>query len=201
MKIDQLTIAYGMTETSPVTFQTLLNDSFEHKTGSVGTVLPHTEAKIIGEDGKILSRNEKGEVLTRGYCVMKGYWGDEKATKGSIDEDGWMHTGDVGIVDDEGYLNIVGRIKDMIIRGGENVYPKEIEEYLLKNENVENAQVFGFPDEKMGEEIFAWIKIKEGKTMKKEDVFSYCKGKIAHYKVPKYVKFVDDFPITVTGKP
>ena len=201
MGIKELTISYGMTETSPTTFLTRPEDTFGQKTSTVGSIMPYTEGKIVGEDGSILPRNEKGEVLTRGYCIMKGYWGDIEATKASIDEDGWMHTGDIGIVDDEGYLQIVGRLKDMIIRGGENIYPKEIEEYLLRNESVENVQIFGFPDKKMGEEVFAWIKVREGRKMTKEDVLEYCKGKIAHYKIPKYVKFVDCFPITVTGKP
>jgi len=201
MNLTDLTVCYGMTETSPVTFQTHHDDSFEKKTGTVGNILPHTESKIVDENGHILKRGQRGEVLARGYCVMKGYWDDQEATKNAIDQDGWMHTGDLGVMDEEGYLNIVGRIKDLIIRGGENISPKEIEEYYLRHHKVENAQVFAFPDEKYGEEVFIWIKNKAGEKMTNKEVLDYAKGKIAHYKIPKYVKFVDDFPITVTGKP
>lgn len=201
MNLHELTICYGMTETSPVTFQTKHDDSFERKTGSVGKILAHTECKIVNtETGVVTERGEPGEVLTRGYCVMKGYWGDEKATKSSIDVDGWMHTGDIGVMDEEGYLNIVGRSKDMINRGGENVFPKEIEEFLLGHQEIENVQGFPVEDARLGEEIFCWIKLVPGSKLTKEDIFKHCKANIAHYKVPKYVKFVDSFPITVTGK-
>lgn len=197
----ELTICYGMTETSPVSFQTSPTDSFEKQVSTVGRLLPHTECKIVDTDGRVVPLGEKGEVCTRGYLVMKGYWNDEAATRASIDAEGWMHSGDVGIFDSEGFLSIVGRIKDMIARGGEKVFPKELEEYLLHHPKVFNVQVFGYPDERLGEEIFCWIKVKENQAMTKEEVLAYCKDKISHYKVPKYVKFVDEFPITVTGKP
>lgn len=202
MNLNELTICYGMTETSPVSYQTSTTDSFEMKTASVGTLLPHTECKIVNpETGYVTERGQPGEVLTRGYCVMKGYWGDEKATKLAIDEDGWMHTGDIGVMNEQGYLNIVGRIKDMINRGGENVFPKEIEEFLMTHSEIENVQVFPIDDERLGEEIFCWVKKTPTSSLTKEDVFAHCKKNISHYKVPKYIKFVDSFPITVTGKP
>lgn len=201
MNLTDMTICYGMTETSPVTFQTWYDDPFDLKTGSVGTILPHTECKIINEQGEVTERGSPGEVLTRGYCVMKGYWGDEEATTSAIDKDGWMHTGDIGIMDEAGYLNLIGRNKDMINRGGENVFPKEIEEFLLTHDEIENVQVFPIEDERLGEEIFCWIKTTPGSKLDKGAIFSHCKANIAHFKVPKYVKFVEDFPITVTGKP
>ena len=190
-----------MTETSPITFQTCPTDSLERQLTTVGTILPHTEAKIVDNEGKVVERNREGEILIRGYCLMKEYWGDQEATDDCIDKNGWLHTGDTGIIDDYGYLSIAGRLKNMIIRGGENVYPKEIEEYLLNNDKIENVYVFGFDDEKMVEEIFAWIKLKEGQEMSNSEVLAYCKGGISHFKIPKYVKFVDTFPYTVTGKP
>lgn len=196
-----LCIAYGMTETSPVSFMTSSADPLEKQVSTVGRVLANTECKLVDDQGRAVPLGQKGEICTRGYLVMQGYWKDPTATKKSIDKEGWMHTGDVGIFDEEGFLTIAGRIKDMINRGGENVFPKEIEEYLLRHPKVFNVQVFSFPDEKLGEEVFCWIKVKEGQTMTKEDVLSYCKGQIAHFKIPKYLKFVEDFPITVTGKP
>ena len=201
MKIPEIIICYGMTETSPITFQTNLTDSHDQQQSTVGTVLPHTEAKIVNKEGTIVERNTEGEILIRGYCLMKGYWRDQAATDACIDKDGWLHTGDTGFIDDHGYLSIAGRIKNMIIRGGENVYPREIEEFLLKNPKIENVYVFGFDDEKMTEEIFAWIKLNEGQEMTNAEVLSYSKGQISHFKIPKYVKFVDSFPLTVTGKP
>lgn len=201
MNLTEMTIGYGMTETSPLTFQTWYNDPFDLKTGSVGTILPHTECKLIDDDGHVTPRGVPGEVLTRGYCVMKGYWNDEQATKEAIDKDGWMHTGDIGVLDEAGYLNIIGRNKDMILRGGENISPKEIEEFLLIHEDIENVQVFPIEDERLGEEVFCWVKKTEDSELTKEDIYTLCKSQIAHYKVPKYVKFVEDFPITVTGKP
>lgn len=161
----------------------------------------HTECKLINKEGEIVEIGQPGEVLTRGYLVMKGYWNDPEATRGAIDEDGWMHTGDIGVLDENGYLNIVGRSKDTIIRGGENVFPKEIEEYLLKMDEIENVQIFPVEDERLGEEIFAWVKKAEGAELQAEDVYKICKENLAYFKVPKYVKFVDEFPITVTGKP
>lgn len=201
MNLNEMTICYGMTETSPVSFQTWFDDPFDLKTGSVGTILNHTECKLVNEEGDIVKVGESGEVLTRGYLVMKGYWNDEQATKAAIDEDGWMHTGDIGVFDENGYLNIVGRSKDTIIRGGENVFPKEIEEYLLQLEEIENVQIFPVEDERLGEEIFAWVKKADDTELKAEEIYKVCKENLAYFKVPKYVKFVEDFPITVTGKP
>jgi fatty-acyl-CoA synthase len=197
----ELTICYGMTETSPISFATSSKDTVDKQVSTVGRVLPNTECKLTDPQGKVVPLGEKGEICTRGYMVMQGYWNDQEATSKSIDKDGWMHTGDVGVFDENGYLTIAGRIKDMINRGGEKVFPKEIEEYLLRHPSVLNAQVFAYPDERLGEEVFCWIKVKEGKTLSKEEVLAYCKGHIAHFKIPKYLKFVTDFPITVTGKP
>jgi fatty-acyl-CoA synthase len=158
------------------------------------------EAKIIGEDGTTLGRGEAGEICTRGYAVMLGYWDDEERTAEAIDEDGWMHTGDLGTIDEEGYCNIVGRAKDMIIRGGENVYPREIEEFLFAHPDIEDVTIIGVPDERFGEEICAWIKLRGEISLTEEDIRDHCRRQIAHYKVPRYVRFVDEFPTTVTGK-
>lgn len=200
MNLSKLTICYGMTETSPVTFMTKPDDSFDKKTGSVGMAMAHTEGKLVDENGEIVPVGEPGEILSRGYAVMNGYWGDEKATSNAIDKDGWMHTGDIGVVDSEGYLNVTGRIKDLIIRGGENISPKEIEEYFLKHKKILDIQIFGYPDKKFGEEIFAWVKTVNGQELTKEELFKFCKGKIAYFKTPKYFKMVEEFPLTVTGK-
>ncbi len=197
----ELIIGYGMTETSPVTFMTAASDPLDKQVSTVGRAMPLTECKLVDAEGRVVPLGQKGEICTRGYMVMQGYWQDEKATRSSIDERGWMHTGDVGVFDEKGYLSIAGRIKDMINRGGEKVFPKEIEEYLLRHPKVLNAQVFAFPDERFGEEVFCWVKLKEGEQMDNQEVYAYCKEQIAHYKIPKYLKFVDDFPITVTGKP
>jgi fatty-acyl-CoA synthase len=197
----ELIIGYGMTETSPLSFLTSSTDPVELQVSTVGKVLPNTECKLLDEQGRVVPLGQRGEICTRGYCVMKEYWGDHRATNASIDANGWMHTGDVGIFDKDGYLSIVGRVKDMINRGGEKVFPKEIEEYLLRHPKVLNVQVFAYPDERLGEEIFCWIKLKEGQSMEKKEVLDYCKEQIAHYKIPRYLKFVNDFPITVTGKP
>ena len=201
MNMPEVEIAYGMTETSPVSTQTLHDDPFDKRVSTVGRVLPHTEVKIIDpETGAVVKRGEKGELCTRGYCVMLGYWNDAEKTAAAIDDARWMHTGDLAIMDDDGYLNIVGRIKDMVIRGGENVYPKEIEEFLYTHPKINDVQVIGVPDERFGEEIMAWIKLKEGMSMEEQEVKEFCKDQIAHYKVPRYVKFTNDFPMTVTGK-
>ena len=200
MNMTEVTIAYGMTETSPVSFQSSTDDPIERRVSTVGRVHPHVEVKIVDEQGNTVKRGEKGEFCTRGYSVMKGYWADEERTAEAIDSDGWMHTGDLAVLDDEGYCNIVGRVKDMVIRGGENVYPREIEEYLYSNENIQDVAVFGVPDEKYGEEICAWISLKEGVQSTEEEIKDFCKGQIAHYKVPRYVRFVSEFPMTVTGK-
>ena len=200
MNMAQVTIAYGMTETSPVSFQSGTDDPIEKRVSTVGRIHPHVEVKIVDDEGRVVARGEKGELCTRGYSVMLGYWNDEEKTSESIDAGGWMHTGDLATMDDEGYVNIVGRVKDMIIRGGENVYPREIEEYLFRHPKIQEAAVFGVPDEKYGEQVATWITVRDGENLSEDEVRSYCKEQIAHYKVPAYIKFVNEFPMTVTGK-
>jgi fatty-acyl-CoA synthase len=201
MHMDEVTICYGMTETSPVSTQTTADDPLERRVSTVGRVHPHVEIKIVDPlDGGVVTRGDAGELLTRGYSVMLGYWNDPERTAEAIDRAGWMHTGDLATMDDEGYVNIVGRSKDMIIRGGENVYPREIEEFLYTHEDVADVAVIGVPDQRYGEEIMAWVQLREGAAATEEDLKSFCKGKIAHYKVPRYVKLVDEFPMTITGK-
>jgi fatty-acyl-CoA synthase len=201
MHMDEVTICYGMTETSPVSTQTTADDPLERRVSTVGRVHPHVEIKIVDPlDGGVVPRGDAGELLTRGYSVMLGYWNDPERTAEAIDRAGWMHTGDLATMDDEGYVNIVGRSKDMIIRGGENVYPREIEEFLYTHEDVADVAVIGVPDQRYGEEIMAWVQLREGAAATEEDLKSFCKGKIAHYKVPRYVKLVDEFPMTITGK-
>ena len=200
MHMEEVTIAYGMTETSPVSFQSGTDDPLEKRVATVGRVLPHVQVKIIDGDGRVMARGERGELCTRGYSVMRGYWGDAEKTAGSIDAGGWMHTGDLATLDDEGYCNIVGRLKDMIIRGGENVYPREIEEYLFRHPKVQDVAAFGVPDTRFGEAVAVWIKLRDGDTASAEEIRAFCAGQIAHYKIPAYVRFVDDFPLTVTGK-
>lgn len=201
MNMDEVTIAYGMTETSPVSTQTAGDDPIDKRVGSVGRVHPHVEIKVVDpETGETVPRGTSGEFCTRGYSVMIGYWNDEARTAEAIDADGWMHTGDLAEMDSEGYVNIVGRIKDMIIRGGENVYPREIEEFLYGHPGIRDVQVVGVPDLKYGEEIMAWVQTEDGAEITAEDVRQYCSGKIAHYKVPRYVAVTEEFPMTVTGK-
>ena len=202
MHMTDVTICYGMTETSPVSAQTLPDDSLHHRTATVGRAHPHVEIRIADpETGETIERGETGEFCTRGYSVMTGYWNDADKTAQAIDADGWMHTGDLAVMAEDGYCNIVGRIKDMVIRGGENVYPREIEEFLYAHPDIEDVQVIGVPDAKYGEELMAWVKLRPGATDVSEDaVRDFCRGKIAHYKVPRYVKFVQEFPMTVTGK-
>jgi fatty-acyl-CoA synthase len=201
MNMTEVEIAYGMTETSPVSFQTKVDSPMEKRVGTVGSVHPHVQVKIIDPDsGKICTVGEAGELCTRGYSVMLGYWENPEGTKSAIDSKGWMHTGDTAVMDEDGYVNIVGRIKDMIVRGGENIYPVEIEDFLMAHEDIEAVQVTGVPDPKYGEEIIAWISLKEGKNPSEDDIKEFCKGKVAHYKVPRYIRFGDDFPMTVTGK-
>jgi fatty-acyl-CoA synthase len=202
MHMDEVTIAYGMTETSPVSTQTGRSDPIDKRVGSVGRVHPHVEVKVVDPaTGETVERGATGEFCTRGYSVMLGYWEEPEKTAAAIDADGWMHTGDLATMDDEGYLNIVGRIKDMVIRGGENVYPREIEEFLYSHPDVVDVQVIGVPDEKYGEELMAWIKVREGaEPLTAEAVRAFCTGKIAHYKIPRYVHVADEFPMTVTGK-
>ena len=201
MHMTDVTICYGMTETSPVSTQTLPDDSLHHRTATVGRAHPHVEIRVAdAETGETLPRGETGEFCTRGYSVMQGYWDDAERTSEAIDDDGWMHTGDLAVMTEDGYVNIVGRIKDMVIRGGENVYPREVEEFLYTHPDVEDVQVIGVPDERYGEELMAWVKVRPGASIEPDDVRAFCTGRIAHYKVPRYVKFVDEFPMTVTGK-
>lgn len=200
MHLNEITIAYGMTETSPVSTQTTTDDPLERRVATVGRVHPHVEVKIVDSDGKIVPRGTAGELCTRGYSVMLGYWNDAERTAQAIDPAGWMHTGDLAVMDDEGYCNIVGRIKDMVIRGGENVYPREIEEFLYRHPKIQDVQVFGVPDKRYGEEICAWVKLRAGESLSAEEVQAFCRDQIAHYKIPRHIRFVDEFPMTVTGK-
>src|SRR5499433_1461423 len=200
MNMHEVTIAYGMTETSPVSTQCATDDPVERRVSTVGQVLPHIEIKIVDSEGKAVARGETGEFCTRGYSVMKGYWNDAEKTAEAIDDGGWMHTGDLATMDEQGYVNIVGRLKDMVIRGGENVYPREIEEFLYRHPKIQDVQVIGVPDARYGEELCAWVRLRDGEIATADEIRGFCKGHIAHYKVPRYVKFVDDFPMTVTGK-
>ncbi|MFN3376111.1 MAG: AMP-binding protein [Burkholderiaceae bacterium] len=201
MHLSQITIAYGMTETSPVSCQSSTTTPLEKRVSTVGQVQPHLEVKIVHpETGAVVGRGESGELCTRGYSVMHGYWGDETKTREAIDAEGWMHTGDLATMDAEGYVNIVGRIKDMVIRGGENIYPREIEEFLYRHPKVQDVQVVGVPDARFGEELCAWIVPRPGQQITEDEIRDFCKGQIAHYKVPRYLRFVDGFPMTVTGK-
>ncbi len=201
MHMHEVTIAYGMTETSPVSCQSGPQTPFDKRVSTVGQVQPHLEIKIVDTDnGQTMPLGQAGEFCTRGYSVMHGYWGDEEKTREAIDPDGWMHTGDLATMDAEGYVNIVGRIKDMVIRGGENIYPREVEEFLYRHPAVSDVQVVGVPDEKYGEELCAWVILKAGHDATAQDIRAFCKDNIAHYKVPRYVKFVDAFPMTITGK-
>jgi fatty-acyl-CoA synthase len=201
MHMGEVTICYGMTETSPVSTQTTADDDLEHRVSTVGRVHPHVEVKIVDPvTNAVVERDEPGELLTRGYSVMLGYWADEERTAEAIDRAGWMHTGDLATMDADGYVNIVGRSKDMVIRGGENVYPREIEEFLYTHKAIVDVAVFGVPDDRYGEELCAWIQVREGETITEEEVREFCKGRIAHYKVPRYVRVVDTFPMTISGK-
>jgi fatty-acyl-CoA synthase len=201
MHMPEVAIGYGMTETSPISTQSALDDPLERRVTTVGRVQPHVEIKIVDPaTGAVVPQGTAGEFCTRGYCVMLGYWHNEAATTASIDASGWMHSGDLAVMDDAGYVNIVGRIKDMIIRGGENIYPREIEEFLHRHPSVSEAQVIGVPSAKYGEEVMAWIRPQPGATVTEEELVSYCAGQIARYKVPRWWKFVDRFPMTVTGK-
>jgi fatty-acyl-CoA synthase len=201
MHLADLVIAYGMTETSPASTITSLDDTLEKRASTVGRAFPHVECKIVDpETGAVVPRGTPGELLARGYHVMLGYWNNPRATSEAIDAARWMHTGDLATMDEEGYVNIVGRSKDMIIRGGENVYPREIEEYLYTHPAVADVQVIGVPDEKYGEEIMAWVRLKDGQSACADDLRDFCRGEIAHYKVPRYWKLVDNFPMTVSGK-
>ena len=200
MHMRQITIGYGMTETSPISFQSSMDDSFECRVSTVGRVTAHTEVKIVDEDGHIVPRGVTGELLTRGYSVMRGYWEDDDRTRESIDAAGWMHSGDLATLDAQGYCRIVGRSKDMVIRGGENIYPREVEEFLYRHPKILDVQCVGVPDAKYGEELCACIILRPGMQSSAEEIREFCRGQIAHYKVPRYVRFVDSFPMTVTGK-
>lgn len=200
MNIKEMSICYGMTETSPVSTQTLIGTPLGKQVSTVGTVQDHLEIKIIDENGKVLKRGEHGELCTRGYSVMLKYWNDPENTKKVLDDARWMHTGDMAVMDKDGYITISGRIKDLIIRGGENISPKEIEDFLYTYTNILDVQIIGVPSERFGEEVMAWVKVRKGFTITEEELKDYCKGKIAHYKVPKYWKFVDEFPMTISGK-
>jgi fatty-acyl-CoA synthase len=200
MHLTEMTIGYGMTETSPVSTQTALDDPIERRVSTVGRAHPHVEVKIIDAEGRIVPRGTPGEFCTRGYSVMLGYWDDPERTAQTIDAGRWMHTGDLATMDADGYCNIVGRIKDMVIRGGENVYPREIEEFLYRHPKIQDVQVFGVPDARYGEELCAWVRVRPGETLTAEEVREFCRDQIAHYKVPRHIRFVDEFPMTVTGK-
>jgi fatty-acyl-CoA synthase len=202
MHMAEVSIAYGMTETSPVSTQTRSDDDLDRRTATIGSVHPHVEIKVIDPStGETVERGETGEFCTRGYSVMVGYWDEQEKTDEAIDEDGWMHTGDLAVMREDGYVNIVGRIKDMVIRGGENIYPREIEEFLYTHPDIEDVQVIGVPDQKYGEELCAWVTMRSGADpLDAGAVREFCQGKLAHYKIPRYVMVVDEFPMTVTGK-
>ena len=200
MHMHEVTIAYGMTETSPVSFQSATDDPLDKRVTTVGRVLPHLEVKLVDDQGRVVAVGEKGELCTRGYSVMQGYWDDPERTADAVRE-GWMHTGDLATLDAEGYCNIVGRVKDMVIRGGENVYPREVEEFLFRHPKVAAVQVFGVPDARYGEELCAWIIAKPGQSCTEDEIRDFCREQIAHYKQPRYIRFVDELPVTVTGKP
>ena len=200
MHMSEVTIAYGMTETSPVSFQSACDDPLERRVTTVGRVQPHIEVKIVDGEGRIVPPGVAGELLTRGYCVMRGYWGDAEGTAKAIDDARFMHTGDLATIDAEGYCNIVGRLKDVVIRGGENIYPREVEEFLYTHPAIADVQAFGVPDPHYGEQLCAWIKLRDGAALNEPEVIAFCKASIAHYKAPRYVRFVQEFPMTVTGK-
>ncbi len=200
MHMREVTIAYGMTETSPVSFQSETDDPLDLRVSTVGRIQPHLEVKLVDADGNTVAHGETGELCTRGYSVMIGYWDDPVRTAEAIDAEGWMHTGDLATIDEAGYCRIVGRIKDMVIRGGENIYPREIEEFLLTHDAIADAQVIGVPDERYGEELCAWIVLRPGAAIDDEDVRTHCRGRIAHFKIPRHIRFVETFPMTVTGK-
>jgi fatty-acyl-CoA synthase len=200
MNLEQITIAYGMTETGPVSFQTAVGDPVDRRVETVGRVLPHIEIKITDDQNRIVARGTPGELKTRGYCVMPKYWANPDKTAEAIDEARWIASGDIATIDDDDYCRIVGRIKDMLIRGGENIYPREIEEFLYTHPKIDEVEVIGVPDRKYGEEICAWVKLREGETASEDEIRDFCKGRIAHFKIPRYIRFVDAFPMTVTGK-
>jgi fatty-acyl-CoA synthase len=197
----EVTIGYGMTETSPISFQSRTDDPLERRVSTVGRIHPHVEVKIVDAAGNVVPLGASGELCTRGYSVMRGYWEDAERTAESIDGSGWMHSGDLATIDEEGYCSIVGRLKDMLIRGGENIYPREVEEFLIRHPQVQAVQVFGVPDKRLGEEVCAFIVLKPGQSATAEDIRLFCQGQIAHHKVPRHIRFVPEFPMTATGKP
>ena len=201
MHMQEVTIGYGMTETSPISFQSCTQDPIERRVATVGRIHPHVEVKIVDAGGGLVPVGTSGELCTRGYSVMRGYWEDSERSAEAIDASGWMHSGDLAAIDAEGYCIIVGRIKDMLIRGGENIYPREIEEFLMRHPKIQAAQVFGVPDHRLGEEACAFIVLKPGQSVTEEEIRTFCQGQISHYKVPRYIRFVPDFPMTATGKP
>jgi fatty-acyl-CoA synthase len=200
MNMEHILIGYGQTELSPVNHLTLPEDSVEKRTETVGRAVPRVEIRISDENDMVVPIGETGEICTRGYSVMRGYWNDEELTRETIDAAGWLHSGDIGVMDAEGYVKVVGRIKDMVIRGGENIYPREIEEFLYTHPKIAEVQVFGVPDEKMGEEVCAWVQLRPGEKMTEEELKGFCRDKITHFKIPRYIRFVSEYPMTVTGK-
>lgn len=200
MHMGEVTIGYGMTETSPASFQSGVDDPIERRVSTVGRIHPHVQARVVDTNGHTVSRGVQGELLVRGYSVMLGYWDDPERTREAIDPAGWMHTGDLATIDEEGYCRITGRLKDMVIRGGENIYPREVEEFLYRHPAVQAVEVFGVPDRKYGEELCAWIQLKPGKVASADEIAGFCRGQIAHYKIPRHIRFVTQFPMTVTGK-
>lgn len=200
LNMSQVTIGYGMTETSPLSFQSATDTPLDKRVATVGRIHPHVEVKIVDVEGRIVPRGQSGELHTRGYSVMPGYWGDPAKTAEAIDAAGWMRTGDLAEMDADGYVNIVGRVKDMVIRGGENIYPREVEEFLYRHPKIQDVQVIGVPDDRFGEELCAWIRLRDGESVSADDIRAFCQGQIAHYKIPRYIEFVDSFPMTITGK-
>jgi len=200
MHMDEVLIAYGQTECSPVNHMTRADDPLEKRVKTVGRAGPHLEVKIVGEDGQVVPVGEKGDICARGYAVMKGYWEDPERTADTVDAEGWLHSGDLGVMDEEGYVAVVGRLKDMIIRGGENIYPREVEEFLFTHPDIQDAKVIGVPDEKYGEAVCAWVQLREGAQLSEDGIREYCKEHIAYFKVPRYIRLVREFPMTVTGK-
>lgn len=200
MHMEDILIGYGQTEVSPINNMTLPDDSLEKRTETVGRAVPWVEIRIVDENGIVVPIGERGEICTRGYSVMRGYWNDDERTAETIDPAGWLHSGDLGVMDGEGYIQVVGRIKDMVIRGGENIYPREVEEFLYTHPDIAEVQVFGVPDEKMGEEVCAWVQLHPGKTLTEEALKEFCRDQITHFKIPRYIRFVDEYPMTVTGK-
>jgi len=200
MNMSEVLIAYGQTECSPVNHMTLADDPLEKRVNTVGRAGPHLEVKIVDEAGQTVPIGTAGDICTRGYAVMQGYWEDPERTAETVDEDGWLHSGDLGVMDQDGYVAVVGRLKDMIIRGGENIYPREIEEFLFTHPDIQDAKVIGIPDEKYGEEVCAWIQLRQGAKLDEDAIRAFCKDHIAYFKVPRYLRLVDDFPMTVTGK-